>query len=376
MKFVQFLAILALASTLALTSQFADACSIFTVVRDGQVLMCNNEDFVRPGVVWFVPAAEGRFGRVNVGFDDDFAQGSMNEKGLSFDGAALPEISWQADPNKPTPANLIEVVMNECATVAEAIQYFETQNCTHLANAQIMFADATGDSAVITWLPEKGLSVVRINGDHLVVANERLEASGYRGPRFVRAEQVLAARTDASLETMTAVMSAIHQHGPGAFTTYSTVYDLKNKKMFIYNLANFDEVVEFELLEELKKGSKLHKMRALFENSPSLRELKKQEQRTEFNTAISLDATVLDRYAGTYSPVGTTDLTFRVERDGNELRVINPGQPDAVLFAESNTLFRVKPDRGQVTFTLDEDGTVEGLILHKQIDLVAKRVSP
>lgn len=63
-----------------LLSVQAHACSMFTLVRDGVVLMGNNEDFVEPGYVWFVPPVEGRLGRVNFGFKGDrFAQGSMNE---------------------------------------------------------------------------------------------------------------------------------------------------------------------------------------------------------------------------------------------------------------------------------------------------------
>jgi len=371
MKYLSLL----IATALVLTQPtVAHACSIFTVVRDGQVLMGNNEDYVLPGVVWFVPAKDGKFGRVNVGFDTGFAQGSMNEKGLSFDGAALPEIAWEPDPSKETPKNVVDLIMNECATVSEAITYFEKYNAPFMKNAQIMFADATGDSAVITWLPETGLSVVRIEGDHQVVTNNRLEASGYRCQRFVKAEQTLAERTDASLDTMVAVMDSVHNRGPGAFTSYSTVYDLKKRKMFIYNLANFEEVVEFDLAAELKKGRKKYGMRSLFKNSPKLKDIKGAEQRYFWDTRVTLSASTLDKYVGTYAPNEAPDVKIRVERDGEELRVINPGQPAAILYSETENVFRLKPDRGQVTFNVDADGAVTGMTLHKQRDMHAKRV--
>ncbi len=70
----------------------ASACTVFCVVRDGKVLFCNNEDFTKPGFIWLVAAEKGRFGRVNLGFDDGFAQGSMNEKGLAFDATALQKV--------------------------------------------------------------------------------------------------------------------------------------------------------------------------------------------------------------------------------------------------------------------------------------------
>ncbi len=365
------------AATLALVATPAACpCSIFTLVRDGRVLMGNNEDYVQPGVIWFVPGKKGRYGRVNVGFDVEFAQGGMNEAGLAFDGTALAPVPWQPDPGKPTPDNLVDVIMNECATVAQAIEYFQRNNCRHLANGQLMFADASGDAAVVSWLPEIGLSVVRIEGDPLIVTNDRLEASGYRCQRYVRAEQILAETDDASIDTAVAVLDAVHQHGPGAFTTYSTVYDLKARRLYLYNLANFEEAVEFDLKEKLAKGTKVHLMKTLFEHSPALDDIKRREQRVSYDTRISLDPATLDAFTGTYSPVEAPDVRFKVERAGDELRVINPGQPDAYLFPESETSFRIEPDRGTVSFDVDDSGYVTGLTLHKARDLVAVRADP
>jgi hypothetical protein len=367
--------IIGLAVILAvLPSAQLHACSIFTVVRDGKVLMGNNEDFTRPGVIWFVPADANRYGRVNVGFDDSFAQGSMNDQGLSFDGAALHEIPWEADPTKPTPENLIEVAMDTCATVAEAIEVFETKNCSALANAQIMFADATGDSAVIAWLPETGLSITRIKGDHLMITNDRLEAYTYRCQRFVRAEQVLAERGDASLDTITAVLDAVHQRGPGGFTSYSTIYDLKNRRVHVYNLANFEEEVVFDLADELKKGRELYKMRSLFDNSPRLSDIKNGKQRTTWDTRVELSEAALDRFAVTYAPTEAPDARFTIERAGDELRIINPGKPSATMYPEGDALFRLNPDTGQVSFTVGDNNEVTGLILHRGVDLHATRI--
>ena len=365
---------LAIASLLLPLPHAAQACAIFTVVRDGQVWMGNNEDYILPGVIWFIPGKRDRLGRVNVGFKTDFAQGSMNEKGLCFDGAAVAEVPWEADESKPSPKNLVEEVMNECATVAEVIERFREKNCRQLANGQIMFADATGDSAVIAWLPGKGLSIQRGNGADQVVTNTRLEASGYRGQRFVRAEQILAQQKGAGLDTVVAVMDGIHQRGPGAFTSYSTAYDLKNRKVYLYQLADYEHVVEFDVLAELAKKPKKYVIADLFDSGTILEDVKAGEQRQEWDTRVTLDTETLDRYTGVYTPDIASGVQFSIKRDGDELRVINPGQPDAILYAESETLFRLKPDRGQVSFQLDASGEVMGLTLHKQVDLVAKRV--
>ena len=58
------------------------------------------------------------------------------------------------------------------------------------------------------------------------------------------------------------------------------------------------------------------------------------------------------------------------------LLVESPGQPVATLFPESNTSFRLAPDRGQVTFifSAESDARASGLILHRARDLKAIRV--
>lgn len=362
----------ALAALLAATPA-VEACSILTLRDADTVLMGNNEDWLEPGVVWFVPGKRGRYGRVNFGFDDDFAQGSMNEKGLSFDAAALGEVPWSPDPDKRTPRNLVEKIMNECATVAEALEYFERYNTPFLKNSQFLFADATGDSAVVAWLPETGLSIERIEGSHQVITNTRVEASEYRCRRYVRAERMLAEQAEASVEGVASVLSAVRQWGE-AFTSYSTIYDLKRRQVHVYDLGNFDEKITLDLAQELEKRPPTRALRDLFANSPDLEEIRARPQRQDFGTRAEISTELLEKYAGTYSPPSAPEVRVQVIRDGDGLRVENPGQPTARLVAESETSFRIVPDRGQVTFRVGADGRVEGLTLHKQIDVWAERV--
>jgi hypothetical protein len=362
---------------MALTALQARACTVFCVVRDGQVLFCNNEDYIKPGYIWFVPAAKGRLARVNLGFDDRFAQGSMNESGLAFDSTAVGPVPWKPDPEKKTPRNLIEQIMNECGTVAQALATFEKFNCSHLAAGQFLFADATGDAAVVAWLPESGLSITRIASDHLIATNTRLGMSGYRCQRFVRAEQLLAGSPTANPNSLAAVLNAVHQRGPGGFTSYSNIFDLKNRKIYLYNLANYEEAIELDLDQELgRRATKPRPLADLFQNSPTLDDIRAGEQRSTWDTHVELTPEQLDKLVGTYSPEQDPKIKIRVSQKAGVLLVENPGQPAATLFPESSTTFRIVPDRGQVTFTF-EDATAaqsSGLILHKARDLKAVRV--
>ena len=224
-----------------LFSPAALACAMFTFTQDGRVYMGNNEDFIKPGIVWFVPAKKNSYGRVNFGFDDRFCQGSMNDQGLSFDAAVVPEIPYERDSKKRTPKNLIEKIMDECATVDEAIEYFTRFNCPHLSRTQFMFADKTGDSVVVAWMPGKGLSVVRKEGAFQLITNSRLEASRYRCERYVLAERKLLKAEVGEASDLHGVLAEIHQRGAQAYTSYSTIFDLTRGEVIVYNLADYSE---------------------------------------------------------------------------------------------------------------------------------------
>ena len=355
------------------------ACTIMTLVVGDQVWMGNNEDFTKRGAVWFVPSVEGKFGRVNFGFHDwvgkreNFAQGSMNEKGLAFDAAVTPKVQWAADDRKPSPENLIELIMDTCETVNEAVQMFRDNNCHHLSGGQFLFADATGASAVIAWNSSTGLSVEHRSGNHQVVANTHLADTTYRCARWTRATQVISEDPQPSFDTVRRALEAVHQHGKG-FTSYSCIYDLKLRRVSIYNLTNFDEVVTFDLSDELANGPSSHLLKNLFDDSPRLREVTSKQQRVDFGTRIKIGSRDLNRLAGVYETETNPQVTVRVEPMEDGLRVINEGQSDAILFPESETVFRISPDRGQVSFQMNEQNDVISLTLHKQIDVVAKRV--
>ena len=293
-----------LAVLAAVTSSTVSACTLFTIVQNDVVLMGNNEDFTKQGAVWFIPASNGKFGRVNVGFHnifgrrEEFAQGSMNEKGLAFDAAVVAKIPWKPDPQKETPDNLLWRIMDECSTATEAVEYFHNFNCPHLSHSQFMLADASGASVVVTWLSGKGLSIVKREGTAQVATNTRLEASSYRCQRWTRTTKELKRNGRTLFESARQALQAVHQHGPGGFTSYSCIYDLKQRRIHLFNLTNFDEVIQFDLSEELRKGASSHLMKDLFNNSPSLQEIRTKPQRTTYGTQIELSQTELAAFEG------------------------------------------------------------------------------
>jgi hypothetical protein len=359
-----------LALVAALLAPATLACSMFTLVRDGAVLMGNNEDEIRPGYVWFTPGGDGIYARINFGFKDKFAQGSMNEKGLCFDAAVVPPVPYTPDPQKETPKNLLEKIMNECATVEEAIEYFGRFNCTHLASAQFMFADSEGNAAVVAFAPAKGLSITRRTGDFLLNTNDRL-CTGYRDPRHTLGERELAATTAPPLETAKAVLAAMHQQGKGAFTSYSNIYMPAERSVLVYQLADYSQALTFSFADPPREQPQA--LDKLFEGGPSVRDLQKAAPRT-YDTRLPIAPEDLAAYAGTYH-VEEANVDIQATIQGDLLQMEVPDQDPVVAYFEGNDHFRLRDHTGQISFERDPAGKVIAMTLHRAQDGRAVRVA-
>jgi uncharacterized protein (TIGR03435 family) len=241
----------------------AVACTGFCATGGGQVLVGNNEDYNNPRTkIWFVPAKEGTFGRLYVGFDDLWPQGGMNERGLWFDGYAAPAMKASGSSKLPGfPGNIIDKAMAECTTVEEVVQLFSQYNRAFLTEAILMFADASGDAVSI-----EPNAIVRKTRSYFVQTNfhQSLAQGKTDDDRFRTATAMLErAGGEISTDLFRRILAATHQKG-GAPTLYSNIYDLKSRRMHLYYFHDFERVVTFDLAEELKKGEHALDIPALF----------------------------------------------------------------------------------------------------------------
>ena len=101
-------------------------------------------------------------GYVLWGHDAKRPEGGMNDKGLFFDAAALPEpisirkVTGRRDFN----GYAVEPVLKRFTTVAQALAYLSNFNLTWQEKAQIFLADASGDAAIVH--PNHIIRVARI----------------------------------------------------------------------------------------------------------------------------------------------------------------------------------------------------------------------
>lgn len=220
----------------------ASTCTIFVLADGRRVLFYNNEDWLNPKTrIWFVPAGEGHYGCAYVGFDDGFAQGGLNTKGLAFDWVAGFMEQWVSYPDmKNVRGNSSERMLESCATVEEAITFYQTHREPDFSRAKILVADSTGVSVII------GAKNVKLRIEKL----NQSRGFGY-GSQIL--ENMLANPPEPTVSNGATILRACIQKGRTP-TQYSNVFDLKSGDIYLFRFQERDDSVKLNLAVELEKG--------------------------------------------------------------------------------------------------------------------------
>lgn len=228
----------------------ASACTIFNASQNNTALAGNNEDWYdKDAKVWFLPADGKNHGRVYFGFYNADPQGGMNDQGVFIDFVAF-------FPVKLAPSNftgsLIEKVLKECSTLDQALDVCRKNIAQCLGYGDFMIADQFGGSAIISW--DWNTNTIQINKK-----SGTYQLLGYGEPMLKPIFE--AGNYDTSVENFQKLLDDAHQ---GDLTVYSNIYDLKNKKIYLYYLHNYNYSIEFDLNTELQKGPHLYDLSSLF----------------------------------------------------------------------------------------------------------------
>ena len=241
--------------------EIASACTIFTVSDEDTVFFGNNEDYSNPNTYYWVDIPEdGKYGGVYFGFDNFWPQGGINEKGLAFDINSLPETPLNNHPEYPYFDDYEGYsILRNCATIEETIEHVQQFNWGSSMGGQVHVADASGDAVVIGPGIDGELAFTRKPaGDGFIISTNFNVAEGFEYDndcdRYETALDMLSAvgkEEDLTLDYVSSVLDAVHVRGMGTNTLYSTVYDLKNGKIFVYYYHKYDEAVELNVTETL-----------------------------------------------------------------------------------------------------------------------------
>ncbi|MCG3127965.1 MAG: hypothetical protein CHACPFDD_02838 [Phycisphaerae bacterium] len=362
------------------------ACTVFKVTIDGRTYGGNNEAWTDPNTkVWFLAAEPGKYGRVYFGYRNGFAQGGMNERGLFYDWVAGYQTGWKRDPNKlDYPGNFSEKVLEEAATVDEAIalyeRYFETTNDASFAAARALLADRSGASAVVG-CEDGRLKITRGDGPcqtlgwdqdatqrRLLELVERHAGAAASRPA-ASSDTAASSAADDVIDAVSGVLSACQQSGK--YTTfYSNVYDLSAGEVHIYQFHGKVPAVTIHLRRELAKGSHCYDL-------PKIVEQMKLPPAVDGRMLprVAVDPARYAALAGTFELAPGLRLDV-IERD-RKLFVQFPGEPAYELFAASDTKFFLGFVDVQLSFTLDAAGAASSVAFHSwDKDLTGVRVAP
>ena len=263
--------LLSLAVAVALISPHSVvACTFFMKTQDGQTLAGNSEDYHEADTcVVFLPPEKGKYGRVYFGWTHVWMQGGVNDQGLAYDIMALwPKKHVQPPAGRkrvPGRLGLIRKIMEECATVEEALKLVKTHVNPLSGGANLMLADASGDSVIV-----EGYRAYRRKGSYQICTNFRwakVAKSGWRCNRYKAAEAILK-DSPVTVDTFRDVLKAVHQPlKKNRGTLYSNIYDLKNRRICLYVMHDFTRVHIIDIEKELAKGPRVVRLSEYFPNN-------------------------------------------------------------------------------------------------------------
>jgi hypothetical protein len=258
---------LAWAAALSLAISSAQACTVFTITDGERILFCDNEDFSNLRTrIWFVPGSETRHGCVYLGFDDGWGQNGLNDKGLAYGWVAGFKERWQRQPGMKTiDGKPCHRMLQSCATVEEAIHFFEQHWEESFSYGRLLVADRTGKSVILR----------AKDGKLYAPIVTRSQGMGHRfGMRGNEATPMLERISRPTLADAARLLEFTRQEGVNA-TKYSVVFDLKTTDIWLYRFPDQPNPVRFNLPRALERGPHYYDIPSLPQQlDESLRPLK------------------------------------------------------------------------------------------------------
>jgi len=220
----------------------SNACTIFTLTDSKKIYFGNNEDYSNPETrIWFIPYGKNFYGCMYVGFNNGWGQGGLNEKGLAYDWVAGYLSDYVPSPNlQKVLGNPSHRMLETCATVDEAILFYQKYREPSFSYAKLFIADISGNSVIIQ----------ANNGTLEFLRTNKSRVLGYGEHKF---NQHLSENSSVELSNAKNILSSCIQIGEYG-TKYSTIYDLKTKNIYVYSNTDFENVCILNLEDELKKG--------------------------------------------------------------------------------------------------------------------------
>ena len=301
----------------AQTAVFPGACTTFLAHLGDTSLFGNNEDYSNPHtLVWVVPSTEDSYGGIYLGYARGRPQGGINEKGLAFDGLAIPSYRMNDHPELPDVSiistNLWKEIMSKSANVEEAIEMARRYNWADPTPHQVLFADKSGDAAVIGPGVDGEIAVTRkpAGESYLVATNFNVADPDVTEScwRYETATKMLAKiqnEDDLTVKAFQKILEAVHVEGDTNNTLYSNVFDLNTGTVYLYYWHQYGEVITLNVDDEIARGASVRQIQELFSENTVTR------AETEFRRYMG-EIPLVEEYflTGWYALAGILLLVF------------------------------------------------------------------
>lgn len=259
-------------------SSRASSCSMYKVSVNGKTMVGNNEDsWGRDARIWFEPATADKFGMMCLGYARKYPNpdGAVNEYGLVFDAFTMPHKANmpERDPKKKDFGYAhIRTIMQQCKTVEEVHTFLNSLNL-HVLNGSIifnggmfLFVDKSGNYLVV----EAGKMTFG-SDDKFALANfsiaDTKDLSTIKTERYCKGVRFLnnkAAITSLAYCTALSDTMSVNRVKVGDGTLYTSIYDLDEGLVHLYFFHDYNQVLSFNLKEELSKGPHSYSFAELF----------------------------------------------------------------------------------------------------------------
>ena len=222
-------------------------CSIFSYSDDTISYAAANEDGDNPFTyLWVLPAEKDKYAAVYLGYPDMQGQVGMNEHGLFYDFAWIPP--FETNTAGKNNCLSVEQMLRKYRDVNEVLKAVKDGD-VNITVSQMLIADASGNSAIIN-----GSGVVHKKGNYLISTNFNIctKDQGYECSRYDKIDEMLRnPNAEMGVPYFQNILDRVHQEGQIA-TMYSTIFDLKNKKLHLNYFHDYDKTVVIDLAKEFK----------------------------------------------------------------------------------------------------------------------------
>lgn len=290
-------------------------CSNFSMKHGDRVFFGSNDD--KPAnilavseatIMIYPPTAAGQgyaeFGYFTLEGRYWSRLGALNDSGLAYGTMSIPPMYVNNHPERSIRGfdNFFSKIMQHASNVEEVIEIASQTDFSDLGDTwkfQMQFADATGDSVVISPGLDGELVFTRMPVDQAYLVSTNFNRGLPKGTKagivesYERYDTAVTLldndlnKDDFSEMDARRVLDAVHTEWTGSFAASSRIFDLPNRDIYLYYYAQFDDGVKLNLADELKKGHQQIRVRDLFPQEVV------ERGETYHKSAIMRDMTIL-----------------------------------------------------------------------------------